>query len=56
MKVDLSIESRNHRAAEYIGRKESERIAKKADHVEVFMGVGIPVMVALLIVVLWALQ
>lgn len=56
MKVDLSLEARNHRTIKYIGRKGSERIARKADRLEVFMGLGIPVIVVVLIVVLWVLQ
>jgi hypothetical protein len=55
VKSDLSLEARNRRAAEYLGRKESERMFKKSRRLEVFMGLGIPVVVALLIVVLWVL-
>ena len=56
MKYDLSIEARNRRAVGYLIKKNTERIKKKADWLEMFMGLGIPAMVALLIVVLYFLQ
>ena len=56
MKTDLSIEARNKRAVGYLIKKDRERIKKKVDWLEVFMELGIPVALAILIAVLWFLR
>jgi len=55
MKYDLSIEARNKRAVGYLIKKDTERIKKKADWLEVFLGLGIPAALAILVAVLYFL-
>jgi hypothetical protein len=56
MKSDLSTAARNQRAVAYIAKKHAERIERKAARFEAFVGVGIPVVFALGILIMYFLR